>query len=312
MKDIFIDIVVVCRRLGLDLKKAGSRYVCSCPLHVDANPSFTVYPDTNSFYCFSCHVGGTPLHLAKVIDPNIDSWAALVSWYNATEPTLVRLPRKYPPSLQKIKELLTDNPVTLPESEPSKDPFLSMFGIRYVKRGQLVGRHIIPIYFDGELIAYEARCFTGQLSPKTLILPSDVKIHSFLWNYDNVLPSHPIILVEGIKDALAVMSFGYYNVVSSFGAQLSREQALLLLSKQPTEVIITYDADGAGDKGAEDAISYLLSWVHVSRVYLPRGTDPWDINTITWQRCFSSRKTIDNKSFRQAFLEKFRREVLEE
>ena len=29
-----------------------------CPLHKDTDPSFTVYLDSNSFYCFGCHKGG--------------------------------------------------------------------------------------------------------------------------------------------------------------------------------------------------------------------------------------------------------------
>jgi hypothetical protein len=30
-----------------------------CPFHVDKTPSFTIYPRQNTFYCYSCHVGGT-------------------------------------------------------------------------------------------------------------------------------------------------------------------------------------------------------------------------------------------------------------
>ena len=41
-----------------DLKKRGRNYVCKCPFHNDSTPSFTVYPDTESFYCFGCAAGG--------------------------------------------------------------------------------------------------------------------------------------------------------------------------------------------------------------------------------------------------------------
>lgn len=34
-----------------------------CPLHMDTDPSFTVYLDTNSFYCFGCHKGGDVITL---------------------------------------------------------------------------------------------------------------------------------------------------------------------------------------------------------------------------------------------------------
>jgi len=40
------------------LTRKGSRYWGLCPFHLEKNPSFCIYPDTRSFYCFSCHTGG--------------------------------------------------------------------------------------------------------------------------------------------------------------------------------------------------------------------------------------------------------------
>lgn len=36
----------------------GRRLVGRCPFHEEARPSFTVYPDTHSYYCFGCHASG--------------------------------------------------------------------------------------------------------------------------------------------------------------------------------------------------------------------------------------------------------------
>jgi chromosome segregation ATPase len=36
----------------------GKLVQIKCPLHSDKNPSFAIYKDTNSFYCFGCQVGG--------------------------------------------------------------------------------------------------------------------------------------------------------------------------------------------------------------------------------------------------------------
>lgn len=45
-----------------ELKPAGSKKMkCSCPFHEDRTPSFIVYLESNSFYCFSCQVGGNPI-----------------------------------------------------------------------------------------------------------------------------------------------------------------------------------------------------------------------------------------------------------
>lgn len=40
------------------LKRAGSRYVACCPFHNEKTPSFTVFTDTSSYYCFGCGAGG--------------------------------------------------------------------------------------------------------------------------------------------------------------------------------------------------------------------------------------------------------------
>ncbi len=40
------------------LKRAGSNFNGSCPFHSEKTPSFTVFPSTQSFYCFGCGAGG--------------------------------------------------------------------------------------------------------------------------------------------------------------------------------------------------------------------------------------------------------------
>lgn len=40
------------------LKKAGNNYKGLCPFHSEKTPSFTVFPQTQSYYCFGCGAGG--------------------------------------------------------------------------------------------------------------------------------------------------------------------------------------------------------------------------------------------------------------
>ncbi len=42
----------------ISLKRNGSRYLACCPFHNEKTPSFTVFPDTASYYCFGCGAGG--------------------------------------------------------------------------------------------------------------------------------------------------------------------------------------------------------------------------------------------------------------
>lgn len=40
------------------LRRAGSNYNGLCPFHSEKTPSFTVFPDTQNFFCFGCEAGG--------------------------------------------------------------------------------------------------------------------------------------------------------------------------------------------------------------------------------------------------------------
>ncbi len=42
----------------VQLKKRGRNLICNCPFHSEKTPSFTVFLDTQSFYCFGCGAGG--------------------------------------------------------------------------------------------------------------------------------------------------------------------------------------------------------------------------------------------------------------
>ena len=53
---------------GITLVRSGSRLVGHCPMHQDSTPSFTVYPSTQSFFCYGCRTGGDVLNLIEWLD----------------------------------------------------------------------------------------------------------------------------------------------------------------------------------------------------------------------------------------------------
>ena len=53
------------------LRKRGNTSVGLCPFHNEKTPSFTVYNDTQSFYCFGCGAGGDAIGFIKKIE-NLD------------------------------------------------------------------------------------------------------------------------------------------------------------------------------------------------------------------------------------------------
>lgn len=42
----------------VNLKRRGKNLVGLCPFHSEKTPSFNIYPENNSFYCFGCNKGG--------------------------------------------------------------------------------------------------------------------------------------------------------------------------------------------------------------------------------------------------------------
>lgn len=50
------------------LKRQGKILKGLCPFHNEKTPSFTVYPDTKSFYCFGCGAGGEVINFIRRIE----------------------------------------------------------------------------------------------------------------------------------------------------------------------------------------------------------------------------------------------------
>lgn len=55
----------------VNLKRRGKNLVGLCPFHSEKTPSFTVYPESGSFYCYGCGVGGDVFTFTGLIE-NLD------------------------------------------------------------------------------------------------------------------------------------------------------------------------------------------------------------------------------------------------
>ena len=55
----------------VSLKRKGAVSTGLCPFHNEKTPSFTVYPETQSFYCFGCGAGGDAVTFMRKIE-NLD------------------------------------------------------------------------------------------------------------------------------------------------------------------------------------------------------------------------------------------------
>lgn len=89
----------------VNLKRRGKNLVGLCPFHNEKTPSFTVYPESGSFYCFGCGVGGDVFTFTSLIE-NLDYIEAVKL---LAERSGVSLPEDgYDDSMQKLKNTIYD------------------------------------------------------------------------------------------------------------------------------------------------------------------------------------------------------------
>ena len=87
------------------LKRRGKNLVGLCPFHSEKTPSFTVYPENGSFYCFGCGVGGDVITFTGLIE-NLDY---IESVKYLAEKSGITLPQEgYDDSMQKLKNRIYD------------------------------------------------------------------------------------------------------------------------------------------------------------------------------------------------------------
>ena len=89
----------------VNLKRRGKNLVGLCPFHNEKTPSFTVYPESGSFYCFGCGVGGDVFTFTGLMD-NLDY---IESVKLLAEKSGVALPEDgYDDSMQRLKNKIYD------------------------------------------------------------------------------------------------------------------------------------------------------------------------------------------------------------
>ncbi len=87
----------------ISLKRRGKNLVGLCPFHNEKTPSFTVYPENGSFYCFGCGVGGDVFSFVRQIE-NLDYIDAVKL---LAERSGITIPQDgYDDSMQKLKNTI--------------------------------------------------------------------------------------------------------------------------------------------------------------------------------------------------------------
>ena len=129
----------------------------------------------------------------------------------------------------------------------------------------------------GDVIGFSGRIL-GDGEPKYMNSPETLVFNKsrnlFGLNLAKKSKSGNIILVEGNVDVVMLHQAGFDSAVASLGTSLTPEQARLI-SRYTNEVVIAYDADGAGKSASQRAIGLLEKLdVRVRVLSLDGAKDP--------------------------------------
>ncbi|MGE4549124.1 MAG: DNA primase [Intestinibacillus sp.] len=140
------------------------------------------------------------------------------------------------------------------------------------------GRVMFPIIDTrGQVIAFGGRVMDDS-KPKYLNSPETAVFHKsrnlFALNLAKKTKAEYFILAEGYMDVIALHQAGFNSAVASLGTSLTEEQARLI-ARYTKEIVISYDADGAGQAAAQRAIDILKKAdLSVKVLRIPGAKDP--------------------------------------
>ena len=119
---------------------------------------------------------------------------------------------------------------------------------------------MIPVFDeDGGVTEMYGRKITPNLRPGTplhLYLPGP---HRGVWNWEALKATKEVILCEALIDALTFWCAGFRNVTAAYGVEGFTADHLAAFKQYGVEqVLIAFDRDEAGDKGAEKLAKVLV------------------------------------------------------
>lgn len=313
----------------VNLKRHGRNMVGLCPFHGEKTPSFNIYTENGSFYCFGCGAGGDVITFIMKIE-NLDYVEAVK--FLAQRAGMEMPENTYDDSLSKLRMRIYEanreaarffHATLLSQRGQSglnylrgralSDRTIRHFGLGFAdddwnslcnhlknkgfseyeiysanlafrrKNGngiydRFVNRVMFPIIdLRGNVIAFGGRIMTDE-KPKYLNT-SDTPVFKKsenLFSLNNAKSSgtRTLILCEGYMDVIALNQAGFTNAVATLGTALTNEQAVLM-KRYADEVIICYDADGAGQKATARAIEILRNaGLPIKILTVPSGKDP--------------------------------------
>lgn len=238
----------------------GDQLTGLCPLHPEKRPSFSVNLKTGQWICRSSCGSGNVIDFHARIHNMINQEAVedLKKKYlpqNSSSPQ----PTKKPPLSIKTLEELSPLPEKAVEYLTTKrgwsKEIIEKHGIKYHDKGRRKAI-AIPVFENGELV--NIRTYAPETANKIMSWGKGLG-EARLYPEEMIerarAAGHPVILCEGEPDALCGLSHGLHCVTQTAGAETWKDHWNARF--KGLEVLICYDNDDAGRKGAERVAQHL-------------------------------------------------------
>ena len=133
---------------------------------------------------------------------------------------------------------------------------------------------VVPVFDQaGHVTEVYGRKITPNVNPPWhLYLPGP---HRGVWNERGLGGQTEVILTEALIDAMTFWCAGYRNVTAAYGVEGLTDDHLATFKRLAVRrVLIAFDRDDAGERGAEKAADRLMAdGVECYRVQFPKGMD---------------------------------------
>lgn len=235
--------------LGKSHKRARTNYAFNCPKCNHRKPKLEINLHTdekgeNPFECWVCGFKGrTVKSLLRQLHIPTEQAYEILKFINKGEKVeystgnTVELPKEFQPLYKasatsilanKVKKYLYNRGLT--------DRDFLKYNIGYCSSGEYEGRIIIPSYNEfNQLNFFVGRTFENAYnSYKNSEVSKDIIMFENLINWDR-----PVILVEGVFDAIAVKR----NVIPILGKALSKSLLKKLVDSRVKDIYIALDKD---------------------------------------------------------------------
>ncbi len=151
-------------------------------------------------------------------------------------------------------------------------------------------RAILPLTINNRVICLFGRAIDYERSPRTLMSKGKGLSSSVLFPYDDLDWNRPIVIVEGVPDAMTVQHASAQGC-AVFKNRVSLEQANML--KRAKKIFVLGDGDGGGEVLIESCIQRLSPRDGLFICKTPPGLDPNDMGRVKIRKALIESKLSD-------------------